>query len=160
MQLLLWIRNPNNNITLGQSSTWKKLWKIKIHDRLKFFCRKILNNNIPTKAMLKRILLLNDDESYCPICKSEEETQTHLFFTRIIWRRFLLPLNISCLAENDISHWLECIISPSKSLNISSSDKHHFQIFAINTMNNIWFLRNKLCTSLLLRTLKIVFLIL
>lgn len=139
--------SANSQLSHGQPDIWKKLWKLKIQDRLKFFCWRILNNIIPTKLMLIRFLPLNDDQSSCPIYSMEEETQKHPFlkctFMRILWRHSLWPLNISCFADTEISHWLECILHPSKRLNIPSRGEHHFQLFAILAMDNMWFLRNK-----------------
>lgn len=39
---------------------------------------------------------------------------------------------------------MKCILNTSKNLNIQTSEKHHFQIFAIIAVDSIWFLRNKI----------------
>ncbi|XP_042969130.1 uncharacterized protein LOC122301822 [Carya illinoinensis] len=138
--------NSDTTINSIPSNTWKNLWKLKVQDRLKYLCWKILSNIIQTKELLKNFFPIDSDDCICPICQTGIESQEHLFlncsFTRMLWRQSPWPLNISSLAET-MNHWIECILSPNKILGIFSNEEHSFQIFALVAMDSIWFLRNK-----------------
>jgi hypothetical protein len=57
---------------------WQKLWKIKIHERVKMLVWRIGVNILPTKENLAQRLGLEDKE--CSLCHEEIESCTHLFF--------------------------------------------------------------------------------
>ena len=66
---------------------WQKLWKMKIHERVKMLVWRIGMNILPTKENLAQRLGLEDKE--CSLCHEEIESCTHLFFqcnvARAIW---------------------------------------------------------------------------
>ena len=57
---------------------WQKLWKMKIHERVKMLVWRIGVNILPTKENLAQRLGLEDQE--CSLCHEEIEYCTHLFF--------------------------------------------------------------------------------
>lgn len=42
-----------------------------------------------------------------------------------------------------MTQWIECIISPHKTLDIYLNEEHSFQVFALVAMDSIWLLKNK-----------------
>jgi hypothetical protein len=69
---------------------WSLLWKIKLNARLKLLLWKIAWDILPTKSRLNSIFPISAAASFCPLCKSEEDSLHHLFFrccfARIAWR--------------------------------------------------------------------------
>lgn len=66
-----------NNLEEEVSMLWGKLWKLKIHDRMKLFLWRVMVDAIPTRVRMARRTRVG--EVCCPICGAEEETLFHLF---------------------------------------------------------------------------------
>lgn len=62
---------------MANTSKWKSLWDLKIHDRLKLFLWRILANVIPSRSFLASRIGLPD--SSCPVCDAELEDLFHIF---------------------------------------------------------------------------------
>ena len=75
---------------------WKKLWKLKIHERFKLLLWKIVWDILPTRDFLSKKWNIEDTD--CPFCSSKQETCEHLFFgcpfAIIIWSLSPWPLNL------------------------------------------------------------------
>ncbi|XP_042983410.1 uncharacterized protein LOC122312832 [Carya illinoinensis] len=130
------------------SSLWNKVWNLNTQDRLKLLLWKVLNNILPTRSLLKNCLSLSESQVNYPICDSEEENVNHLFlnctFSKVLWRLSPLPLDISKFASIGITKWVECILNPENPLKIPSQQIQQFQLFALLSMDCLWFLRNKI----------------
>ena len=67
---------PSDN----QASTnpmWAKLWKSKIHERLKIFLWRLGSNTLPTLTNLASRFGM--ESVLCPLCHLEDESYSHLF---------------------------------------------------------------------------------
>jgi hypothetical protein len=130
-----------------ESSIWKSLWKLKLNARLLLFLWKIAWNLLPTKTRLKALFHIPALDSLCPLCSSEEESLSHLFFNcifaRVAWRSSFWPLDSSAWSSFSPSHWIEGILAPHSVLGIPLADCHLFQIYASVLCDQIWYARNK-----------------
>ena len=72
---------------INHGVNWSKLWKLKIHERLKILMWQIESNTIPTKQNLE--VRLGSNNSLCPLCNEDVESNANLFFhcqfARAIW---------------------------------------------------------------------------
>jgi hypothetical protein len=137
----------NSSFSPLNPSAWKKLWKLQLNDRLKLFLWKIAWDIIPTKSRLNHFLNFSPFDLLCPLCKSETDSLSHLFFrcvfSRVAWRSSFWPLNSLVWDNLSPSQWIEGILSPHSSFGIPLADSHLFQIFASVLCDLIWFNRNK-----------------
>ena len=160
---IFWASNPRGEFTVKSallidqsarlshsdplfSKSWKKLWSLKINERLKFFLWKIAWDVIPSKDFLhKRI---HDLDPTCPHCLCKLETSVHIFFecpfTIIVWRNLTKPLNLSAIPPISASDWVDFIIDPSPHLNLNNEDAHAFSLLAAIACDRIWWSCNKL----------------
>lgn len=67
----------NGNGGIANSTIWEKLWKAKLHERLKIFIWRILADVIPTWERLNRHFNVGDTS--CGLCGAEVENIMHLF---------------------------------------------------------------------------------
>lgn len=76
----------------------EEILELNLKDRLKLFLSKVFNNILPIRSLLKRIMPLEDDQVFCPLCQIEEENFSHLFFnytfSSILWRHSKWRINI------------------------------------------------------------------
>ncbi|GMN71406.1 hypothetical protein TIFTF001_054089 [Ficus carica] len=87
-ETLLWIGDNSGKFTVkspfriacgffdSQAVTWKKIWKAKLHERLKFFLRKIASGALPTKERMQWANPEGNGE--CLICSAVPESASHL----------------------------------------------------------------------------------
>jgi hypothetical protein len=98
---IVWIKDPKGQFSIkttyntcqetsishSQDPLWKKLWKLKLYDRVKMLLWRIASNVLPTKDNLAKKLGITDTD--CPLCNEANEIVTHLFFecpvARLIW---------------------------------------------------------------------------
>lgn len=97
------------------SSWWKKLWRLKVHERLKTALWKLLWDVIPTKCSVAAgIGVRAEDRGGCVLCGVAEESTKHLLFeclvSRIVWSPSPWSLDIRQFAVNPISEWLKILI--------------------------------------------------
>ena len=69
---------------------WRDLWKLRIHERLKFFLWRVGEEGMPTAMKLANISANND--SLCRACHRDEETINHVFLNCDIARCFWLAV--------------------------------------------------------------------
>jgi hypothetical protein len=129
------------------SSSWKALWKLKLNARLVLFLWKIAWNVLPTKTRLKALFHIPSPDSLCPLCSSEEDYLSHLFFScifaRVAWRSSFWPLDSLAWSSISLSNWIKGILSPHSFFGIPLADCHLFQIYAFVLCDLLWFARNK-----------------
>jgi hypothetical protein len=109
---LMWIKEPKGQFfvksaynTCQETSTshsqdplWKKLWKLKVHDRVKMLLWRIASNVLPTKDNLaKRLGSIDTD---CPLCNEAKETITHLFFECTVTRLIICRVLCICVGTS------------------------------------------------------------
>lgn len=136
--------------TMGESPPldWAKLWKLNIHERLKFFLWKVAWDILPTRIRLAKQLRghFTGDIS-CLLCGTSKESLHHLFFgcsySHLIWRLSPWPLNVEYFLHNSSHRWLQALLDPSTWLGVSLSRVHDFQVFAVVLMDSTWMARNR-----------------
>ena len=64
-------------MTLSHDPRWKKLWRLKIHERTEMFLWRLGNNVLPSKNNLARRLGITD--TTCPLCNAALESKRHIF---------------------------------------------------------------------------------
>jgi hypothetical protein len=129
------------------SSQWKFFWKINLNDRLKLFLWKIAWDIVPSKIRLNAVFPIPFSQLVCPLCKVEEDSLPHLFFScffaRVSWRLSPWPLDSLKWSSLTLLDWIKGIITPHNSFSIPVADSHKFQIFAVVFCDMIWFSRNQ-----------------
>uniref|UniRef100_A0A803Q4P0 Reverse transcriptase zinc-binding domain-containing protein n=1 Tax=Cannabis sativa TaxID=3483 RepID=A0A803Q4P0_CANSA len=88
----------NGRWTSGNNSRlWRKLWNLKIPEKVSVFLWRACRNNLPTHVNLKvkHVTAL----VICPFCQLSDETVEHLFvecsFARLCWQQFNTSLSIA-----------------------------------------------------------------
>ena len=81
------VSNPHPNQISLSDQMWKKIWKIKVPERVRMLLWRITTYTIPVKEVLGQRLELDNQE--CVLCQDGQETISHLFFhcpmARAIW---------------------------------------------------------------------------
>lgn len=72
------IREAQSSIT-SMEATWKKLWKMKVPNKIRFFCWRALNEIIPSNIKLKKRGI--EITPTCPLCKCYPESTNHALLT-------------------------------------------------------------------------------
>ena len=67
-----------NHSPTSSEIQWNKVWKLKLHDRLKMLLWHIGNDAFPTN--LNFVCKVGFGDPVCPLCNVEEESLVHLFF--------------------------------------------------------------------------------
>lgn len=113
----------------------KELWKLNIHERLKLFLWKVLQDTLPAREQTGRQLGEQDTELMkCELSKASIESVRHLMldccFSQILWRESPWPLYLNALGEMSLEEWIKIILHLNV-LGIPIVDTHLFQLFAI-----------------------------
>jgi hypothetical protein len=127
--------------------SWKHLWKLDLCDRLKLFLWKITWNLVPTKSRLNSVFHIPSDESVCPLCRSDLDSLSHLFFScifaRIAWKESFWNIDSSAWSNLGMENWIKGILFPFSVFGIPAKDSHRFQVYASVFCDQMWFYRNK-----------------
>lgn len=135
--------------TLGppSSSIQNKLWRSKLHGRLKFLLWKILVGTLPTRSRLVQRLVA--DTTICPFCSLFEEHVLQLFFfcsfAKALW--FFLPWSIkwdSWTSSFSVLDFFNAILDPERLLPMLSQDSDSFLLSVALLFEKIWLCRNDL----------------
>jgi hypothetical protein len=96
---------------------------------------------------LKALFHIFAFDSLCPLCSSEEESLSHMFFNcifaRVAWRSSFWPLDSSAWSSISPTNWIKGTLAPHSTFGIPLADCHLFQIYAFVLCDQIWFARNK-----------------
>lgn len=81
------ISNLHPNQSCLSDQMWKKIWKIRVPERVKMLIWRIATNTILVKEVLGQRVELDSQE--CVLCQDGQESISHLFFhclvARAIW---------------------------------------------------------------------------
>ena len=98
---LMWIKDPKGCFSVKSAYrsiqeiptsdarvvNWQKVWKLRIHERLKMMLWRVSSNLLPTMDNLEQRMGIAD--TVCVCCNGKEESVVHLFFqctmVRAIW---------------------------------------------------------------------------
>lgn len=89
----------DNGATCTNSSLRTRIWKSKLHERLKMFLWKILTNVFPTRDVLSSKFRLG--EVSCVVCEDEDKTIMHLFKECPGFR----AMDFACKWEGKVDIW-------------------------------------------------------
>lgn len=105
-------------------------------------------NILPTRSRIdvashRRVL----ETSTCPLCADQLESLNHLFFdckvSRPLWKEAPWPLLIERFADYPNVHWISIVLDPGI-IGILVAEYHHFQLYAVNALDVVWFERNRI----------------
>ena len=123
---------------------WKKIWKIKVPERVRMLLWRIATFTIPVKEVLGQRLELDNQD--CVLCQDGQETVSHLFFhypvARAIWFSScwgLRALNCNIRSNTDIIKLILDLPSPSA----SDIDEEFISLTMTFVVDEIWYLRNQ-----------------
>lgn len=108
---------------------WKALWKLKVHDRLKFFFWRLCVGGLPLRANVsKRLPWVS---SQCILCNNLVEDEVHLFFqcplARAVWFALQWSINWSLMGfSSNLSSYVSTIINPVGVLPVSKEGSIYF----------------------------------
>lgn len=134
------VSGPSTSYDTG-GNMWKRLWKIKVPQKIKHFLWKICHNSIPVLANLWKKKLVNS--ALCPLCLKEPKTIEHTLllceWTRGVW----FGLQIQCIPDRSrlstLHEWMAMKFE-------EFSRTQDFQEFAISSLCcvlwSIWKERN------------------
>ena len=89
---LMWIKDPKGCFSVksayrsiqeiptsdARGVNWRKVWKLRIHERLKMMLCRVSSNLLPTMDNLEQRMGIAD--TVCVCCNGEKESVVHLFF--------------------------------------------------------------------------------
>lgn len=135
-------------ISTVRENWWRKLWKLKIHERLKTCLWKLFWSVIPSKgAIVDRLGGKEEAELKCALCGEWNETLTHLLLgcmvSMIIWSLSPWALNISAFLDKPLSSLLTTIIDPFLP-DLPIEDHQHLQLFALIAWDLPWCTHNQI----------------
>ena len=127
-----------------QDLCWKKLWRLKIHERVKMFLWRLGNNVPPLKFNLARRLGITDTN--CPLCKDVSKNERHLFFdcplARAIWFDVSWSMRSDAIQVANSQEILNWVLDPPFS-GLDACMKSHYSLVWALTLETIWNLINK-----------------
>lgn len=94
----------NHNLqSINLSNFYKRLWSLNIPSKIRIQCWKVANEFVPTLCTLKsRNLAVN---TLCPVCKTKEETMSHLFRYYVFLRQVLEGVGVVFSTTNMEHNW-------------------------------------------------------
>lgn len=130
----MWQEINTQQLPHADSSGWRKIWKMQIPTKVKYFLWRFCRNNIPVRATLQRRHITVP--LTCPMCNTDEEHLFHVFFdcefASQCWQYAGLSFNF--WEVEDVSTWL---------LNKLATDNSDQIITIAMVLWAIWFFRNK-----------------
>lgn len=123
--------------------SWKHLWRLKVHARLRLLLWKLAWNLLPTRARIAAAIFQQvPDGASCFLCNEGVDSASHLFLSCpvscIIWRESPWQVSLSLHVGGSVFDWISIILEPSV-LGIPRGEMHHFQLFALNAIDVVWF---------------------
>ncbi|KAB1228236.1 hypothetical protein CJ030_MR7G005006 [Morella rubra] len=145
------IRNRSDPFAPVSVVWWRKLWKMRIHERLKLCLWKLMWDVIPTKGkVVERLGSREDEDVMCVLCGEVVETIHHLMLGctvgRILWSQSPWALDTGAFLHRPLSCWLTSIIDPSTFPELPEDDYHQFQVIhhkAERMWDVTWWTRNQ-----------------
>ncbi|RYQ80303.1 hypothetical protein Ahy_Scaffold1g106807 [Arachis hypogaea] len=137
-------RNRNNRPSSSAvfEELWGGIWNMKAPQKIKMFLWKAAHNIIPVRANLKKKRLLNN--SVCPICLQEEETEEHTLllceWTRAVWFGSQSQCTPTSKNVRSVGEWLQQMYMKCKEASRPEADQNWSRIGI--TMWTIWKARN------------------
>ncbi len=84
-----YLANQVTPLISNLSGLWPKVWKIKIHERLKMFLWRLGSNALPTRKMMAQ--RTGNQDNLCHLCGEAEESDVHLLlFSNAMWPRRMI----------------------------------------------------------------------
>ena len=121
-----------------------KIWKSKVHDRLKMFLWRVASDILPTKDKLTSFFPAMDPK--CPLCDASPESSLHLFVycqaARFLWAGNEWGCRSDAMQFDCPGQFINFLLSPQVSFH-GSSDKEGFLLFGALVLENLWFARNQ-----------------
>ena len=130
--------------SLGRNTVKWKIWKSKLHERLKMLLWRIASEILPTREQLGRFYM--DLEESCPLCGIEKETMLHLFtkcsLSRALWFGSTWGARLDSWHFDSPLLLIDHIINPPLGEFIDVFQKDIFTKVGARVIDLIWKIRN------------------
>nr|XP_048334850.1 uncharacterized protein LOC125423750 [Ziziphus jujuba var. spinosa] len=128
-------------------SPWAKhIWNSKLHERLKFFLWKLMNQGLTMSNLLRRNLevVYKDCIHGCGCLESDNHLFFHCQVAKALW--FATPWSVKwdSLTHLSIEEKFSLIMRPGGGLPVHDNDKEDFFVYVAILLNHIRKIRNKL----------------
>ena len=121
-----------------------KIWKSKIHDRLKMVLWRVASDILPTKEKLIRFFPSMDPS--CPLYDASPESSLHLFVycqaARSLWVGNVWGCRLDAMHFSNPGQFINFLVYPIVSFH-GSSDKEEFLLFGALVLEQLWFARSQ-----------------
>ena len=121
-----------------------KIWKSKIHDRLKMVLWRVASDILPTKEKLIRFFPSMDPN--CPLCDASSKSSLHLFVfchaARSLWAGNVWGCKLDAMHFSNPGQFINFLVYPFVSFH-GSSDKEEFLLFGALVLEQLWFARSQ-----------------
>uniref|UniRef100_A0A2N9I911 Protein kinase domain-containing protein n=1 Tax=Fagus sylvatica TaxID=28930 RepID=A0A2N9I911_FAGSY len=128
---------------------WKKLWKCRMHERLRTLVWRIGSGVLPTN--LNFFTRMAKGDPCCPLCKVEVESVAHLFFkcseTKMFWFGTCWGIRPDMFVVNEDIDVVKLVVDPPIPFSVSGMVKQNLELAAVQialTLEAIWKFRNQL----------------
>ena len=129
---------PPNNPILA------KIWKAKIHDRLKLFLWRVAAGILPTKDSIAKFV--PSSNQVCVLCNEALESTVHIFWecplARAMWFGSVWGIRTDCIIINNASQLVELIITPPPEIIFAGLCEKKFCLFGALLLDQLWKCRN------------------
>ena len=133
---------PSDSIETDQVKS--KIWKSKIHDRLKMVLWRVASDILPTKEKLIRFFPSMDPN--CRLCDASPKSSLHLFVfchaARSLWGGNVWGCRPNAMQFSNPGQFINFLVSPIVSFH-GSSNKEEFLLFGALVLEQLWFARNQ-----------------
>ena len=126
---------------------WKKLWKCRMHKRLRTLIWRIGSGVLSTN--LNFFTRMAKGDPCCPLCKVEVESVAHLFFkcseTKMFWFGTCLGIRPDMFVVNEDIDVVKLVVDPPIPFSVSGMVKQNLELAAVQialTLEAIWKFRN------------------
>ena len=103
-----------------RSAFWKRLWKLHVPNKIKFFLWRVCSNALPTKDNLKRRKILED--ARCSACLLDQETTFHALWScetlKDIWNPCFSWVRTECPHLQDMQELINLVGQRAKGLEL------------------------------------------
>lgn len=131
--------------SIGRIFSWEKLWKLKIHERLKLFLWRVKSNVIPTREVIANRLGLQDRS--CSLCEVEVESALHISKECHCIRSLAFASKWGCRIDSweisCIENLVDFCINPKPDACLKNMDKKTITIFLSTLLYFSWKFRNE-----------------
>jgi hypothetical protein len=109
------LSNPEVTMQQWHGKIFNSIWKSPTPSKVVGFVWQLLHNRLPTRSnLVTRHVVVAGDDSLCPLCHVESETESHLFLycsvAKQVWVEIFYWLNIPFSFPHSIFSMFNCLL--------------------------------------------------